>query len=83
LTTSETTPLEESVELESRTVLVVELREPRAYEMVVRSRKLKTTVEVERSRIDCNQSATDVAVTKDGMETASVTTDMVCGTTAV
>ncbi|WP_227353655.1 hypothetical protein [Haladaptatus salinisoli] len=36
---------------------------------------------VERSRIDCNRSATDVAVAKDGIESATVTTLPTCRTT--
>ncbi|MFC4550166.1 MULTISPECIES: hypothetical protein [Halorussus] len=81
LTTDGTTLLDRTVELDPGQPGLVELREPRAYELTIRAGDRAETVTVERSRLDCNNSATDVLVGPENVETSTITTSMACSTT--
>ena len=81
LTTEGTTLLEDSFEVEPHAALAVVLRDPRDYELTIRSGELSGTASVERSRFDCNQSATDVIVNAAEILSGTITQSMACGTT--
>lgn len=81
LTTDGTTLLDRTAELDPGQPVLVELREPRAYELTIRAGDRAETVTVERSRLDCNNSATDVLVGPENVETSTITTSMACSTT--
>ncbi|WP_137284741.1 hypothetical protein [Halorussus salinisoli] len=80
VTTGGTTLLDERYEFPARAALGFELREPRPYEFTVRASDREETVGVERSRFDCNDSATDVIVEPDEIREFSITTDLACST---
>ena len=81
LTADGTTVLDDEYEFDPYANLALELRAPRNYELIVRAGNREETVEISRSRIDCNDSATDVAIRNDEIETQSITTDLACSTT--
>ncbi|NHN59956.1 MULTISPECIES: hypothetical protein [Halorussus] len=65
--------------LDADTNLIVDLRDPRHYAVTVRVGERSKTVDVPKSRFDCNNSATDVAIREDGIESRSISTSMACG----
>ena len=81
LTTDGGTLFEQSTSFEPGTALAVVLREPRKYELSVTAGELEGTVTVERSRFDCNESATDVVVSANQVKTGTVSQSMACSTT--
>lgn len=82
LATGGTTVLDKREEFPTRVPLVIDLREPRPYELTVRAGDHEQTVEIPRSQFDCNHSATDVAVQRDEILDGTITTELACGTTA-
>ncbi|WP_137284742.1 hypothetical protein [Halorussus salinisoli] len=59
--------------------LAIDLRDARRYAVTVWVGGRERTVEIPEARFDCNDSATDVLVRGDEMETTGITTDMGCG----
>ncbi|RBI63703.1 hypothetical protein DMJ13_04015 [halophilic archaeon] len=81
---SETTLLAESVTLDPGSAVAVALRERRHYyRLTTLVGNRKEDVTVRHSDVDCDDSATDVAVTSEKIRTGSVTTDVACGTSTV
>ncbi|WP_440007463.1 hypothetical protein [Halomicrococcus sp. SG-WS-1] len=81
---SETTLLAESVTLDPGSAVAVALRERRHYyRLTTLVGNREEDVTVRHSDVDCNDSATDVAVTSEKIRTSSVTTDAACGTSTV
>lgn len=77
---SDSTPwFSRSYDLGTDANLAIDLRESRAYAITVRVDGRKRTVSVSESRFDCNDSATDIVVREDEIETSGITTDMDCG----
>ena len=68
-----------SYALDTATNLVVDLRDPWDYVITVRVGERSETVEIPKSRFDCNASATDVAIRDGGIESRSISTTMACG----
>lgn len=85
--------LDETVAFPARSALGIELAEPRPYELTVtagdrertsdheQAGDREKTVEIPRSRFDCNHSVTDVAVQPEEIAEFTITTEMACSTT--
>lgn len=82
LTADVETILDDRYEFESGASLAIELREPGRYELAVHAGDREEVATVERGRFDCNDSATDVAIRDDEIETGWITTELACSTTA-
>lgn len=80
LTTGKTELLRNSFEFPAGAPLALAFRDRRAYELMVRAGGREKTVPVERDRFFCNDSATDVLLTDDGIEAETVSTSMYCTT---
>lgn len=80
LTAGEATVLDETREFPARAALAIELADPRPYELTVRAGDRERTVEIPRSRFDCNRSATDVIVRSDEISDTTITTELACET---
>lgn len=61
--------------------LAVVFRDRGTYQLAVEAGDREEAVDVGRDRFRCNATGTDVLVRADGIETATVTTDMACATT--
>ncbi|MFC4447559.1 hypothetical protein [Halorussus aquaticus] len=59
--------------------LAIDLRESRKYAIAVEVGDRQKIVEVRKSQFDCNDSATDVAIRDDEMESQTISTAMGCG----
>ncbi|WP_135823983.1 hypothetical protein [Halorussus ruber] len=81
LSTGGTTVLDETVAFRARAALGIELAEPRPYELTVSEGDREKVVEIPRSRFDCNDSVTDVAVQREEIAEFTITTEMACSTT--
>lgn len=68
-----------SYDLDSGAGLALDLRTPRNYAISVGVDGREKTVTVPESRFDCNDSATDVALRAETIETQTVSTTMDCG----
>lgn len=60
-------------------VLAVELWTPGEYDLALAGDGVAETISVPRSRFDCNDATTSVAIRADGVETQTVSTSMGCG----
>ena len=65
--------------LDSGSGLALDLRTPRNYAIAVGVDGRTETVTVPESQFDCNDSATDVAVRPETIETQTISTTMGCG----
>ncbi|NEU55726.1 hypothetical protein [Halorussus sp. MSC15.2] len=59
--------------------LAIDLRESREYAITVGVGDRQKIVEVQKSQFDCNDSATDVAIRDDEIESQTISTAMGCG----
>ncbi|WP_327051097.1 hypothetical protein [Halomicrococcus gelatinilyticus] len=74
---------ERSIPLDAGDAVAVSLRKPQNYVLTTRVGDRTHEVAYGYMDFDCNDAATDVVVTSDGIESSTVSTSMDCGTQTV
>lgn len=70
---------ERTYAFDAGSVLAIELRASRRYAIGVETGDRRKTVDVPRSRFDCNDSATDVLVGEQETKAQTISTSVDCG----